>query len=343
MVLVLAGCGDDRGSGAVDPPSQAATVTLSVASTDPMTAAGDTRLVTALVRDASQSVIAAPSVLWRTSAPSVAVVEGDGASATVTAVDDGTASIIAASGIAEGMITVTVRRRVVSIVLSAPESVVVAGSTTQLTVVGRDARDNPITGLTASSFATSNPFSVMVSPTGLVTALFSSFRPFSAIVTATVTRDGVTLSGSRRIEVGSAAPSVFDFSALMEPEDVRPEPVNSAAEGIIFLTLDGAQVHYKILWSLLEGPPISAHIHGPDGNDAVADVLVDLPLGNQTSTNGTLSGSFSATDIRPHDGQPAISLDSLVTLMGTPGMVYADIHTALFRDGEIRGSTFRRQ
>jgi len=119
MLLVLAGRGYDSGSG---PDGQAYTVAVSIASTDPMTAAGEIRLATAVVRDAYGSVISAPSVSWRTSAPAVATVAGSGASATVTAVDDGTASITAASGGAEGVITVTVRRSVVSIDLSAPDS-----------------------------------------------------------------------------------------------------------------------------------------------------------------------------------------------------------------------------
>jgi hypothetical protein len=340
MLLVLAGCGYDRGSG---PLSQASTVTVSVASTDPMTATGETRLATAVVKDAYGPVIPAPSLSWRTSAPAVATVEGTGSNATVTAVHDGTANITASSGSVEGMITVTVRRRVVSIELSAPDSVVVAGSTTQLTVVGRDARDHAITGLAGVRFATSNPFSVQVSAFGLVTALFSSFRPFSSIITATLVRDGMTLSATKRIDVGDAAPPGFGFSGLMEPEGVRPEPVLSASEGVVFLRLDGEQVHYRILWSLLEGPPLSAHIHGPDGSDAVADVLVDLALGNPTNTSGTFSGSFSAEDIHPQGRSRAIALDSLVTLMGIPGMAYADIHTAFFRDGALRGAIFPRK
>jgi hypothetical protein len=128
----------------------------------------------------------------------------------------------------------------------------------------------------------------------------------------------------------------------MEPEGVRPEPVNSAAEGIVFLTREGARINYKILWSLLEKPPTSAHIHGPDGSDAVADVLVDLPLGSQPNANGTMSGSFSAADIHPQGGKPAISLDSLFNLLQTPGLAYVDVHTAFFAGGEIRGSILAR-
>ena len=48
-----------------------------------------------------------------------------------------------------------------------------------------------------------------------------------------------------------------------------------------------------------------------------------------------LSGSFSATDIQSHDDKPPISLDSLVTLIRTPGLVYADMHTSFFSEGEL--------
>jgi hypothetical protein len=343
MVLVLAGCGYDRSDGVGYPADQPVDITLSATSTDPLVSAGDTRVVTAVVKTATGAVVSAPSLSWRTSSPSVATVIGSGSSAIVTAVDDGSATITAADGLAEATITVTVRRRVVSIELSAPDSVIVAGFTTQLTLTGRDAREQPINGLSGVTFQSSNGFSIQVSPTGLVTALFSSARPFNAIVTAVLTRDGVTLSATKRFDVGDPAPAGFQFSGWMSPEEVRPDAPLSAGDGILYLTRDGDRVQYKILWSLLSGPPVSAHIHGPDQTGAdTADVIVDLPLGSPATTNGTLSGSFSATDIRSPRGAPPISLDSLFTLLATPAATYVDIHTTVFRDGEIRGPIFPR-
>jgi len=343
MVVLLGACNSDRGSGVGNPDNAVAAIALAVPSSDPMASAGDTRSVIATALDAKGSPLPIPPIVWRTSAPSVVTLTASGNVATATAVDDGTAVITAISGGIEGRIEITVRRRVVGIEVSAADSVVVAGSSTQLTVVGRDARQNPIIGLTGVNFSSSNPFSVSVSPTGLVTALFSSFRPFNSTITATVTADGVTLTATKRIDVGSAEPPAFDGSALMSPESVRPEPVTSAGEGIVFLTRDDTQVHYKILWSLLSGPPVSAHIHGIDDDDTVADVLVDLPLGAQASRNGTATGTFSAADVHPQAGEPAISLDSLFALIGPAGFVYADVHTALLPDGEIRGSIARRR
>lgn len=343
MILLLAGCSSDGGGGVDDPVATPARIELSVGSADPMTSAGDTRVVTAVVKNGNGSVIPTPSVSWRSSAPSIATVAGSGTSATITAVDDGTAIITAASGAAEGTLAVTVDRRLVAIELLPPESVVPAGLTMQLTVVGRDARANVIDGLSGVTFATSDPRNVIVSPTGIVTALFSSFRPLFSIITATVTRDGATLKATKRIDVGSAEPAVSNASGIMLPEGIRPEPLVGVGDGIIYVTLDGDRVQYKMLWSSLTGPPVSAHIHGPEPNDnTVADVLVDLPLGDMVSTHGMVTGSFTATDIHPQDGRPAISLDSLVTLLTKTTSAYADMHTASFADGEIRGPIFPR-
>jgi hypothetical protein len=204
MMLLLAACGYDRSSGTAYPSADAASVTLSVASPDTLTSTGDTKVVTAVVKDVYSYVISAPSLSWTSSAPSVATVVGSGSSATVTAVADGIALIKATSGNAEGTIEITVRRRLVSMVVSVRDPVLEAGLTTQLTVVGRDARGHAITDGTSVAFATGNSNSVMVAPDGLVTALFSSLRSFDSIVSTTLTKDGVTLSGTKRVQVVNA-------------------------------------------------------------------------------------------------------------------------------------------
>ena len=344
MVLMMAGCGSDRGNGPGYPADTPTSVTLSVASTNPLVSAGDTRVVTAVVKTATGAVVPSPSLSWRTSSPSVATVVGSGASAIVTAVDDGSATITAADGSAEGSITVIVRRRIVSIELSAPDSVVVAGFTTQLTVTGRDARQQPINVLSGVTFQSSNAFSIQVSPTGLVTALYSSAGPFDAIVSAVLTSDLVNVSATKRFAVGDPAPAGFQVFGWMSPEEVRPDAPLSAGDGIVYLTREGDRVQFRILWSLLSAPPVSAHIHGPDQTGAdTADVLVELPLGSPASRNGTLSGSFSAADIRSPRGAPPISLDSLFSLLATPAATYVDISSTVLPGGEIRGPIYPRQ
>ena len=166
--VVVAACYDD---GVTYPSSTPATITVSVTSTDPMTSRGDTQLLSAVVRAADGSVLPAQAVTWQTSATSVATVSASGTSATITAVDDGTAIISAKSGNAEGSITVTVRRKLVELVLSGPDSIT-AGDSAQLVVIGRDARQQQMP-LPDVHFASTNPFSVLVFPNGIANAVFS--------------------------------------------------------------------------------------------------------------------------------------------------------------------------
>jgi hypothetical protein len=336
LIVVVAGC--SRDGGVTYPPPTPAVVTVAVTGADPMTSRGDTQLLTAVVKAADGSVIPASALTWQTSATSVATVSPSGTTATVTAVDDGTATITARSGNAEGTVTVTVRRRLAELLLSGPDSII-AGDSAQLTVVGRDARQQEIT-LSDVRFASSNPLSMLVFPSGITNALFSAFNPMSSTISASVTRDGSTVIAQKLIRVTSPAPPGFHLAALMLPENVRPEPVLGLGQAVIFFTLDGDRVQFKMLWSSLTGRPASAHLHGPDGSDSVADVLVDLPLGDQTRSFGVRTSSFSAADIRGQAGAPPISVDSLVTLI-EGGRVYADLHTAQFVDGELRGSVFR--
>jgi len=337
MATLTVGCGYDSGTGADYPSGIPATITVSAATTDPLVSAGETRTLSAIVRDRNGTQLAEPALTWRTSAPTVATVNGSGENATVTAVEDGTAVITASIGSLEGTQAVVVRRRIESIEISAPDSVVVAGTTMQLTVVGRDARQQPIAALPGVTFTSSNEFSILVSSDGLVTALFNPFQPQTSVLTATVTRDGRTVSATKPVKVGSPAPPVFDFAALLLTEAVRPDPVLGLGLGFSFLTLQPDRVQYKVLWSSLSGPPLVAHLHGPDTEDGVAPVLVALSLGSGHDVHGVATGSFTAANILGTGGRPAISLDSLVTLMRTPAVVYLDVHTARFADGEVRG------
>ena len=90
------------------------------------------------------------------------------------------------------------------------------------------------------------------------------------------------------------------------------------------------------MWNRLSGPAVEVHIHGPGTAADVADVLVDLAPSPQTQNYGVLFGSITASDIHARPGQPAITLDSLRSLMRSRN-VYVDVHTAGFIGGEIRG------
>lgn len=321
------------GDGVIDPSRES--IVLSISSSEVMTSAGDTRSVTAMLKKGtSEAGLPAATLEWSSSAPSVATVSVSGTSATITAVDDGTAIITAANGSAQGTVTVTVRRALAHVVVSAASASLTPGATMQLTATGSDARDNPIDGLRGFTFSSSNPGSVIVSASGLATALFNPFITQGSTVTATLTRDGVTASGS--VEIGVVAPPTPDYAGIMLAELVKPDPVPATGIGLLSLFTDGGRVSYSIVWSALSGPATAIHVHGPGNPTQLAGVLVDFVPGTQTTNYGLLTGSFTASDIRPQGGQPPISLDSLITLVRT-GNAYADVHTAGYPDGEIRG------
>jgi hypothetical protein len=332
-LFVLYGCSDDDTGVS---PDGATAVALTISSGDVMTSAGDTRSVTAVVNGADQQVITAPSLTWRSNAPTVATVAGTGETATITAVGDGVATISATSGAAKGTVTVTVRRTLVSVQLVSPVPVVTLGSSVQLVATALDARQNVIPVTTGFTYTSSNPTGLMVSPTGLVTALFTFSAP-TATITATLTKDGVTASGNTQI--AAAVSLTFDYAGLMLSEYVKPTSVPTLGTGVGYFARDGAKLTYTITWSALSGPATVAHLHGSGDATQVAGTLVDFVPSAQSTNFGTVTGSFTAADIRGQGGRPPISLDSLITLLGT-GHAYMDVHTAGFPDGEIRGQLF---
>jgi len=228
-------------------------------------------------------------------------------------------------------------RSIRSIAIVAPDSVLVAGATEWLDVVGLDSTGRAVASLTALSFSSSNAFSVGVNSEGFLTAFYSSFAPFRSDVTARAVVNGDTLTATRRFAVASAAPARFDFITALLPENVRPEPLVSIGDGIVYLTLTDSGVDFTLLWSHLSGRPIGAHIHGPADVDGVAGVLADFPV--QPEDHGVLRGTLAASAIRARDGRGPISLDSLVTLIRNRA-VYVDMHSAENLSGEVRGTPF---
>jgi hypothetical protein len=230
-------------------------------------------------------------------------------------------------------------RAVVSLAIVAPDSILVAGDSTQLEVFGLDAAGQRVAKVQFPALSVDNGFSFLLNGSGFLTALYSSFRPFRANVTASATIDGVFLTTTKRFDVRSAAPARFDFLTSMLPEDIRPEPLFSAADGIVYLTFTDAGIDFTILWSHLAGNPVGAHLHGPADTEAEGGIVADFSIGDQPDDHGIVRGTLTAASIRGLDGRPPISLDSLKTLIRERA-VYADVHSVGFPAGEIRGSPF---
>jgi hypothetical protein len=207
----------------------------------------------------------------------------------------------------------------------------------QLGVVGLDARGQPLGGTAAPVFTSSDPVTLNVSATGVVTPLFQFPGLRTATISAELTREDVTVRATAQI--GIVVPTGFDHASLMLTEGVRPRPLRTLAAGVAFFTVHAEQVDYIITWSGLSGPATSVQLHGPGGPDEpLAQLLVEFGSGG-TGTFGTVRGTFTAADLRPANGAPGITVDSLVTLMNRD-RAYVDVHTALNPDGEVRGQIF---
>jgi plastocyanin len=105
----------------------------------------------------------------------------------------------------------------------------------------------------------------------------------------------------------------------------RPDPVETSGKGFGTLLLVGNKLVFQLDYIDLSGPATAAHIHGPAGSEAAADVLVDL-RDHATAgfgTAGTLMGKVILTP------------DQLAWLID--GQTYINVHTMDHTPGEIRG------
>jgi uncharacterized protein YjdB len=158
LVSLACACGGDDGVAALLLPN-VPTVALSSSSSAPMTSAGHTRLISAVVTDANRLVVQSPLHTWSSSTPAVASVTGSGATATVNALSDGSATITAtldSVGGARGTsnvhasLVVTVHRIVASVTVSSASPTIPFGGTVQIAAAAFDARHVPIAKATDS-------------------------------------------------------------------------------------------------------------------------------------------------------------------------------------------------
>ncbi len=83
---------------------------------------------------------------------------------------------------------------------------------------------------------------------------------------------------------------------------------------------------YSLAFDALTTPVNVVDIHGPGTLQSGAPVIATLPIGDEPSHVGPYSGTLMLT--------PEQAADLLA------GQFYIDIHTDLYRDGEIRGQIY---
>ncbi len=139
---LLLGCGESSTtlSPASPDTSVPATVLVSPA-TASLSALGDTVRFSAEVRDQRGRIMATAPVDWSTSDAMLATVDGNGL---VTAVANGSATIMAVAGAASGTATATIRQLVVEVDVSPAADTLMAGDTLRLSAEARDANSHRV-------------------------------------------------------------------------------------------------------------------------------------------------------------------------------------------------------
>jgi plastocyanin len=302
-VPLLVACGGG-GDGGMPPGPTPASVTVAISSADAMSSVGETRTLTATVRDASQTVIPAASVTWSTDNQAVATLSStSGLTTTATAAGNGTATIRAQSGTVSQTQAVTVAQRL-STVASLPATFQVAvNGTQQITATiraqsGTVSQTQAVTVAQRLSTVASLPatFQVAVNGTQQLTATakdangnaiagvtgfgFSSsdvgratvttagvvqgVSVGQATITTSLTRDGVTRTATSTANVSSIASTATVAATPGLAFD--PADVDITSGGSV--SWEFGSVAHNVFFDAVAGAP--ANITGQNQNTTIA-------------------------------------------------------------------------
>ncbi len=135
------------------------------------------------------------------------------------------------------------------------------------------------------------------------------------------------------------------FRANMIPYSEVPS-LNSTGHADLELTVTDTTITFKLDYADLTGPPLFSHIHvGQVGVNGGVSVFFCGGGGKPAcpaSNSGSVSGSIVAADVvgPTAQGFNAGDITPLIAALKA-GVTYANMHTAKFPAGEIRGQVVR--
>jgi len=155
----------------------------------------------------------------------------------------------------------------------------------------------------------------------------------------------IFLAGSLVLALGIALPahasSITYTANLSGANEVPPHAVSGTGTATFILT--GDSLFIDLSFSDLTGPPAAGHIHccAPEGVNAIVAVpFVGLPAatsGTYTNTvDLTLASTYNAAFITASGGTVGDAETAFIAGLNS-GETYANLHTAEFPGGEIRG------
>jgi CHRD domain-containing protein len=135
------------------------------------------------------------------------------------------------------------------------------------------------------------------------------------------------------------------FSARLSGSEEVP-PINTAGSGDFEMTNQQGTITFSLTFSDLSGPPAVAHLHFGQRNVAGGVMIFLCGGGGQpacpATTEGTITGTITAANVTGPAAQGIApgDLDSALEAV-RDGLSYANMHTANFGGGEIRGQVRR--
>ena len=131
-----------------------------------------------------------------------------------------------------------------------------------------------------------------------------------------------------------------DFKIRLRGAEEVP-PISTKAKGRVILDIDEDKIEFVLSYEGIEGAPTMAHIHFGQ-RDANGGVSVFFCGGGGKpaclESPGVVEGTITAADVIGPTGQgiAAGELDELIDAI-EHGLTYANVHSAKFPSGEIRG------
>jgi hypothetical protein len=136
------------------------------------------------------------------------------------------------------------------------------------------------------------------------------------------------------------------FSASLTGAEEVP-PINTAGTGDFQMTIQQGTINFELNFANLSSPLAVAHLHFAPSKVNGGVMIFLCGGGNQpacpATTAGTITGTITAANVTGPEAQgiAAGDLDSALEAV-RDGLSYANMHTANFGSGEIRGQVRQR-
>jgi hypothetical protein len=142
------------------------------------------------------------------------------------------------------------------------------------------------------------------------------------------------------------------FEARLDGFNETPAAISTTGRGTFTARLDGDTIRFKLRFRDLTGAPTQAHIHfgAPATSGGISIWLCGSTSNNHpsqpatcpTSRSGEIEATVGPANVIGPGGQgiAAGEFDELLRAMRA-GVTYANVHTAAFPTGEIRGRIVR--